>query len=759
MAAPVTGRTLPAAAGASSAVAFSAETALEGPQILLRWDSSSILGGGIYVVRKAGAGNASGTAGHPPESIIDGEVIYSLGHAPPVEHYADLTVMPGRFYHYSLFGRPDDAWTLLATAWAWSGEAPHLEESGFETTVRAGATLGPKGTTILLDDVGAFARGGWARIGRARRLIVRVLEVGGPAISFEPVGTFGPPVFTAIRGARVTFVASTGIVRRTVGSWVADGLKVGQRVRIRGALDATGANGAHTVVAVDAQLLRLGTSFAADETTWQTVLTSEPGIVAGEPVWLMNQVATRMQRKLYDLLPPQQRDDDVDEGQAVLLVPAMLGDGSIVNAGKPGVQYARQRYLRAPGALMGRAASGAEALQLLSDAATAPASYLRGFASLYGYTPPADADDARTRALAAMQPQVVRGKGVGAFLRATARAALGQEIAVVAGADRVVRLGELGTGLCSRWEGVPTGVGPQTLIDGYARFVPGALVGWRVQPSTANAATFKIVANTGTQITTLVADGDMSAIAAGVSDTSDPCAFLGASVAAPVTFVSATKKITRGDGTNWVDDGYNVLSEIYVSGAVGAGNSGWHVITAMSGFDLTVGASSLTNEASTVAVVEGGVTDHALCAFTPGWMIGEWVGAMVTPDAADTSGVDGGPRRYRAVWNTAGRIETVGGSMKVTALPGVAYRIAFPYRLIPPLGGRGDPRPSLYTPKSSSVFNERGLMIYASGAADSRATHDLADRVPELLPATTTLHVGADGGGDGSMDVEILAVP
>lgn len=740
------GRRIIRGPGAELYANLRASTPLEGPQILLEWDALAFACDAFRVLRKLR---------QPPEHEADGDVVFSRTNLPEVQWHADLTVMPLRFYHYAAFARMAGQWIQVGTDWAYSGEPPYLEESGVETTIATGSGVGPCATTATLTSASGWAVGDWALIGKARRLIARVLEVDGATIRFERIGALGDPTVRTLRGVRVSFVTGTGIVRRTAGSWKDDGFKALSRWRVRGAATATGANGAWGVTAVADHELRLDTTFTANETTWVANFAEEPGIVSGEPVLRMVQRATRMQRKLYDCFPPHWRNRDKEAGQGLVLNPAQLADGSYANLGEPGEQYALQRVLRPLGALIGRAAAAAEAYGTLIDLTESPAAFLRGYTSMHGYVPPADAPDYRVRSLVAMQPHVVRKKGVGERLGKIVRAVTAQEVDVVLGADRVLRFNELNNGLCSFWTGLPTALAAQLLTDAFAKFPVNGLVGWKVKIA---SSLFTILSNTATTITTDPVDGSMTGAGAVATGTSDATEMYAAVSGANLVFAAADQSIVRGDAVNWSTKGYVVNTWINISGATNASNNGWFEVVSITTTKIVLGTAGIVNETSTIAVVQGGVLQQNATDADQSFSAG-MVGSYIAPNTADTAGPNGSPRSFLiATFTDVTRIATSGANMLGVASPGNTFRIAPKYTIQPPRGGRLDPRPSIYTPKATSCFNDRGVMLFVDNDISDALALELDARATEQVPATTTLRVMADGGGDGSVDAELLAV-
>ncbi len=296
-------------------------------------------------------------------------------------------------------------------------------------------------------------------------------------------------------------------------------------------------------------------------------------------------------------------------------------------------------------------------------------------------------------------------------------------------------------------------------MDATASFEVNALAGWVLE---LGGDEFTILSNTATAIVTDEDDGDLTDSATVVSGTSDAVQTFfahGSGAGNRLVFTAGTFTVTREDGLDWEDFGYAVGQWVLFSGAAAGGNNGWAEITAIAVDDMEVGLAGMVDATSSTSIVEGGVTARVLLDAS-GPFTADQVGHYVMPNTADTGGPGGTPRAFPlSVFNDIVRVTTTGGNMIAGAAPGNTYRVAPRYTLRPPWGGRGDPRPSIYTPLAASVFNDRGVMLYVDNDISARLTREFDARVPELLPATTTLQLRADGGGDGSVDVELLAVP
>src|SRR5262245_36716567 len=102
--------------------ALAAITAIETPQIFLRWQNFPIDVDTFRILRREK---------HNPTSETDGKVVFERFNRPEVTYFADTTVSPGKVYYYTVWCLIDGVWvrpTYGHSDWAFSGSDVHLED-------------------------------------------------------------------------------------------------------------------------------------------------------------------------------------------------------------------------------------------------------------------------------------------------------------------------------------------------------------------------------------------------------------------------------------------------------------------------------------------------------------------------------------------------------------------------------------------------------------------------------------------------------
>lgn len=448
-------------------IGFTAETATETPQILLKWNKLDVECSGVRIVR-----NTGGT----PSSVTDGLAVYTGRDLKETGFFADTLLLHEETYYYALFLKLDGDWYEPATGardYAFSGSKPWLsvkEEmvSGNSTPITGtlDTFFRPSDDYVVSAGLAAKAEAGdWLRIGRdIRAMIARVISVSGSNIYIE----FKDDEFTAdpnliptpIELEEITITRTNSgysnlstIARINGESWAAAKYKAGYPVFINGhKKNKPGV--VKTITAVYSNILTFPATLWSIANTRALRIETPAWRLPGELLTLMKSDGPFLVRKFYEEYTPDNvLDGDEDEQQIFDLQETALDSGEKVNLQSPGEQLGYERFLRAALMELAKAHGAASYRVKMRDLHLAPVAYARQFAGNYGFAIPENlADDVLSRSLALVQPRLAGYRGRADNILRWIKVLTLQTAQVIQGKNRVIRFGDADSGFA--WSGV-----------------------------------------------------------------------------------------------------------------------------------------------------------------------------------------------------------------------------------------------------------------------------------------------------------------
>lgn len=758
---------------------LTAETALEGPQTVVRWGTSAYTREGLTIVRRQY---------QEPFTVADGTVVFSCERTPTVSVWADTLVRPKTDYYYGAFGWLNGEYVQIpsGTAWAFSGAQPALEEtdkatvlfrgisSGKAGVVQAGSHLGIGTREFYVEDALDIVAGTWLRIGDQVPVDVLVLSVAEDSLdsgSRQLITAEAPedvvPTYNRgpVRYERLTFKASDAAhggkstLLRAAGSWSDDGFAKASRVRVKGSdsnddtyvVQQNVADGGKTLVF-------LGGAFVDEINDGRAAVYLPFGKQPGEKVVALRQRGTELQRHWYEkLVPPTIQQDDMEiAAQGRDLVLETLESGEKANLGQPGLQFGYERWVRWLCADLDRARSAIASLPALYDPLRSPASYLRQWGRRYGIPLSSEVTAQRLRAFVEAQPALMAMRGRRDVLRTWLRALTGQTPIFRYGRDRCVGFGEGDSGFAQSGIGLPTALTASVLTDDTASYEPGSLIGETLMIFLGDDNwTDVIVDNDEHNIEVGALDlATVGFCVDGTADDPEPTYLtaVGLEFESRATTGSGNDEITW-PGEVWFDHGWRAGMGLMTFGPANAANRGPFQVETVVGDLLTTTATGsisphMVTESAPTAWAEGGVTQLFVFDKDAPWgAVDTLVGGYAIPDVTDTGGPGGRPRALPIsapiyTLNDYG-VLTSYGPHDIGA-PGSDYRLASPYRIIRQLGGERDPRTSFYTDDPENAFNERGLFIYLADALETADAREVEQFLRDWRRACLTVLLYAD---------------
>lgn len=481
-------------------------TAREGPQCFLSWDEVGEDVDGFRIVRRKY---------HYPVDVLDGDLVLSTVGPPDEAYFADTRVIHEELYYYRAFLHRDGEWYVPDNGEVAVFSGTKLEFEGAYDTAVLGQSSQVVSVTLpaetcfrrgdrVLTVANDFEDGDWVRLGTEERgLVAKVFSATASALTLEykrDEWLLPERDFEELRDVSLTFTrtnssySNRSTIARATGSFIEDGIEIGMPLLLAGVQNQP------SVLVYPTSVYQGVLVFAADalrdEGPVTTPIISLPSaFIGGDVVTKLQPQGSFLARRIYeDFLPPNFAAEDEALGQSAVLTETVDSDGQAVCLGSPGVRFGLERFIMALAAEFAKEHAAGNYLPTYRDLVRAPLEYVRFFGERYGLPLSEKVDDSYLiRSFLLAQPGVAKRRGRLDLLKNWVTVITKQHPVVIYGKDRVIRLGETGSGFA--WDGqeVVDNVADAPLVTLSSGALPEWLVGWTVATTTNPSVRYEVV--------------------------------------------------------------------------------------------------------------------------------------------------------------------------------------------------------------------------------------------------------------------------